>query len=512
MVDYSTQGILASAKTVLLSPSRFYSHMPRSGGYAAPALFVVAMAVLAALLSALLEIPADGFFHALKFFVVKSVLWSACSLLVMAAGGIAYFVISKLLGGNANLETAVRGTAYAFAMLPVLVVLKLVPALGLPAGILYTAWLLVMAGVHALGVSQGKAIAVFGVLAVIAIWCSFGCDDESAQQRKAPSQVQENTGVAREKTPAHTAKSQAPASDSMDSNPVAVEKKSAAVKQGAGQKPVDQAAAAAENAGRVLGELVRETGEAARKASENIATGIATGVESSVQGVREVVSGIEQKAAGAAGQVQQGASEAGLTPEAVGQAVGSIAKKVGDAAREVSEGFKAGVQSGKESATAAKDDAAAVAAEPVQAAAVPAASSAAAATESTSQSQSATQPSATTQPPTTNTPAQAAATASPPAQQQATGSAGESAADAATGAAEAMTPEELGAALGAFINSLNEAAGSAASGLEQGLQGEQAAGGESDSAAADAGEVLGRFLRGFSESVNAEEGATAQGQ
>ena len=96
MNQTTTPSIAGNVKQLLTSPSRFFSLMPKSGGFGEPIIFVIAMAVAAAALCALGSIPGQGMLTAVKLLIGNSVLWSVYALLgvFLASAGFFFFLES----------------------------------------------------------------------------------------------------------------------------------------------------------------------------------------------------------------------------------------------------------------------------------------------------------------------------------------------------------------------------------------------------------------------------------
>ncbi|MBT8148340.1 MAG: YIP1 family protein [Gammaproteobacteria bacterium] len=456
MNETTTPSIAGNAKHLLTSPSRFFSLMPKSGGFGEPILFIIAMAVTAAVLCALGSIPGQGIVAAFKLLVGKSVLWSIYALLGVFVASVVFFFIWKLLGSLCSYETAFRCTAYTTVMLPVTLLLSLIPLIGVPVGLLWAGWLLVTASTAAHGLPQQKPLLVFGLLALLAIWCVASCGDAD----ESTAGIASKAPIGANNIAAKSAAEDAPAVTELEPVKVVVTAESAkAVAAGDHEESI---ARSAEDAGKALGELVKGMTDMAKNVGEDIAQGIDNTLDKALPNAQEEPSDkTAANAAGAAATVDGAAAQDESTSslqaasETVGETVGALVKSLGDVARDASEGLQKALQ-GEQSGLQADSN---VQQQPADAAVASAPAAGSAATDGSAQS-----------------PAQANA--------------------------DALSPEQLGAALGEFINQLNVAANSAAKGFEQGRQ----RNGDAElsyegGAATDAGEALGRFIRSFNEAV-----------
>ena len=158
------------AQSVISAPAVFYRQMPRSGGFADPFIFAVAMGVAAAIVRVVLHPLVFGFAHFFSMFLFTLILTPILTGLFTFVGAAVLFVIWRFLGSQQSYEVSFRCAAYALAIIPITTALNLIPYLGVVAGLAWTAYILVCASVEVHGTEQKIAWIVFGViLAILAL-------------------------------------------------------------------------------------------------------------------------------------------------------------------------------------------------------------------------------------------------------------------------------------------------------------------------------------------------------
>ncbi len=164
MSDASLPSILDNAKRVVFDPVGFYRSMPQSGGFAAPVIFVLVMAIVSGLIIALLTMvgvdPVAGAaigFAAVVMFPVMAIIGSFIAAAIM-------FVIWKLMGSERNFETAYRCVAYASGIMPFTTLLAFIPYLGSAVKIIWSFYLMYIASVEVHGIKAQTAMIVFGIV------------------------------------------------------------------------------------------------------------------------------------------------------------------------------------------------------------------------------------------------------------------------------------------------------------------------------------------------------------
>lgn len=165
-------------KQVITDPAGFYRQMPKSGGFVSPLVFMVLLGVAAGVIQAVLGIiglsPAASIVTALLAIVFVPIFVAIFGFV----GAAIIFVIWKLMGSQESYETAYRCGAYTAAIVPITSLLGPIPYLGAILGIVWTAYLLVMASIEVHAIKSKLAWIVFGALcgvfSIISISAEYG--------------------------------------------------------------------------------------------------------------------------------------------------------------------------------------------------------------------------------------------------------------------------------------------------------------------------------------------------
>ena len=182
MSDASLATILDSAKRVITDPAGFYRSMPQSGGFAAPVIFVLVMAVVSGIIVALLAMLGGGMGTAgaaMGFMAV--VMLPIMALIGSFIGAVIMFVIWKLMGSGRGFETAYRCVAYATAIMPITTLLAFIPYLGTIVKVLWSFFLMYVASVEAHAIEARTAAIVFGVLGVLMLLVNLSAERTAMQ-------------------------------------------------------------------------------------------------------------------------------------------------------------------------------------------------------------------------------------------------------------------------------------------------------------------------------------------
>ena len=160
--------ILDYTKRVITDPAGFFQQMPRKGGFGAPLIYVIVIAVITAAVQAILGMigfgPAGMFATGIAGLVLLPILAAMGSFI----GAAILFVIWKLMGSEEDYETAYRCAAYAYGYAPVAALVSGIPYAGTLVQILWPTVLIVLATIHVHGRKPALAWGVFGVLGILA--------------------------------------------------------------------------------------------------------------------------------------------------------------------------------------------------------------------------------------------------------------------------------------------------------------------------------------------------------
>jgi hypothetical protein len=147
------------AQTVFTKPSAFYQHMPTTGGFPSPLIFLAVCLGVSGIISAIIWGTVAGFFYFLIFGLVFSFI----------GAGILHFIAQQFFGGKGSYEGMYRVVAYA----GVVNLLAWIPIVGFLAG-LYGFYLQIVGVEKVQQVTTGQAVvtiliafAVYIILALI---------------------------------------------------------------------------------------------------------------------------------------------------------------------------------------------------------------------------------------------------------------------------------------------------------------------------------------------------------
>ncbi len=182
-----------TAIKVLMSPAQFFKDMPKTGGFIAPLVFMVAMGVVAGLLQSIFSI--------MKLHVAAGMAGGAASIIIIpimiaifgfVGAGILYG-IWKLMGSQESYEVAYRCGAYISVLTPIMTILQLIPYLGGVAGIALMTLYLVIASTEVHGLPSRKAWLVFGIIGAVFAFLSLNAEIASRKIVKNVSKFQKQT-------------------------------------------------------------------------------------------------------------------------------------------------------------------------------------------------------------------------------------------------------------------------------------------------------------------------------
>lgn len=166
---------------IITNPVDFYQNMNKSGGYVEPLVFMVALSVVAGVLSAVLSLFGFGMATAMTAGLIAVILIPIFVIIFSFIGaGIAY-VIWKMMGSQEDFETAFRCVAYTAAISPINAVLGVIPYLGTIVSALWPMALLVIASIHVHRRSAQLSWGVFGALGILLVLMGLGSERASRQ-------------------------------------------------------------------------------------------------------------------------------------------------------------------------------------------------------------------------------------------------------------------------------------------------------------------------------------------
>ncbi len=169
-------GIVENMIGVIVKPAEFFRAMPKKGGYAKPLVFLVAMAVLTAVIGALLGVLGFGPTGVLAMGFIGIILLPVMAIIGSFIGAAILFVIWKIMGSSEEYETAYRCVAYGYAYAPVAMLVSGIPYLGSLVMALWPMALMAIASIHVHGRSTVVSWVVFGLLGGLFALSSVGIE------------------------------------------------------------------------------------------------------------------------------------------------------------------------------------------------------------------------------------------------------------------------------------------------------------------------------------------------
>jgi len=173
-IDFAA--IPQTALRVLTSPVSFFREMEKTGGFIEPLVFLVALAIVTAIVDGVLGILGLKFFlsaWAALFSIIITPVVAAIGGFIVAA---ILFIIWKLLGSQESYETAYRCMAYLAALWPVMAMVGAIPYIGSLITIILLTYFLVTASVETHKVPSQKAWVVFGIIGAALFFISLGSE------------------------------------------------------------------------------------------------------------------------------------------------------------------------------------------------------------------------------------------------------------------------------------------------------------------------------------------------
>jgi len=152
---------------VITNPIGFYQGMPKSGGLIHPLIFMVALALVASVLSAVLSFVGLGAAGAVAGGLTAIILIPVFVVIFGFIGAAIAHVIWKMMGSQENFETAFRCVAYTAAIAPVTALLNIIPYFGSLISALWPLALLAIASIHVHRRNKQTSWVVFGAIGII---------------------------------------------------------------------------------------------------------------------------------------------------------------------------------------------------------------------------------------------------------------------------------------------------------------------------------------------------------
>ncbi len=172
--------VIDNAKSVITSPSRYFQKMPKSGGLVEPMIFIIVMAVITGVLSAVLSF--FGSPVGMLALGLAAIIYIPIGALIGAfIGAGVLFVIWKLMGSEENYEVAFRCMAATMAIYPITAVLSILPYIGSIVGVAWVTFLLIEASVAVHGRDRKTSQLVFGIIGAVLVFMNVSSEHTARQ-------------------------------------------------------------------------------------------------------------------------------------------------------------------------------------------------------------------------------------------------------------------------------------------------------------------------------------------
>jgi hypothetical protein len=162
--------------TVILKPQEFFPGMEKKGGFIEPLVFMVAMAVVTALVLAVVGMIGFGPVGMMAMGFVGVIVIPVMVAIFGFVGAAIIFVIWKIMGSDEDFECTYRCVAYSYAYAPVAALVSGVPYLGTLVSTLWPMALLAIASMHVHGRTPKLSWGVFGVLGLLFAFTSLSVE------------------------------------------------------------------------------------------------------------------------------------------------------------------------------------------------------------------------------------------------------------------------------------------------------------------------------------------------
>ena len=168
--------IVPDMLAVIMRPVQFFQQMPRQGGFVPPLLFMTAMALLTALITAILSVFGMGAAAMMGMGFAGLIIFPILVAVFGFVGAAIMFVIWKVMGSPENFETVYRCVAYGYAYAPVAALAGGLPYLGVALSVLWPMALMALASIHVHGRKETISWAVFGAIGLVFTLSSMGME------------------------------------------------------------------------------------------------------------------------------------------------------------------------------------------------------------------------------------------------------------------------------------------------------------------------------------------------
>lgn len=167
---FDINAVIASAKMIITAPGSYFESMPKTGGLVEPLIFIVVMAAVAGVISAVLSFfgsPVGMLSFGLAALIFVPIGAVIGAFIVSAV----LFLVWKMMGSQQDYEASFRCMAAIMAIYPVTAVLSIIPYVGGIVGVAWGSYLLIEASVGVHGRERKSSQLVFGIIgAIMILW------------------------------------------------------------------------------------------------------------------------------------------------------------------------------------------------------------------------------------------------------------------------------------------------------------------------------------------------------
>ncbi|NOY64830.1 MAG: YIP1 family protein [Nitrospirae bacterium] len=163
-----TNSIVYTAVQVISNPRKFFSSMPREGGFKEPMTFFFAMAAIGWLINLTGTTLILGKSSVVSF-LVMAIVGPAILFLSGFLGALILHIIWQILGSDASYETSYRTLAYATGISPLTSLISFIPVVGVPFSIAWAVFLIIIGSVEVHKIKNSLAWAVWGVVGLFLV-------------------------------------------------------------------------------------------------------------------------------------------------------------------------------------------------------------------------------------------------------------------------------------------------------------------------------------------------------
>lgn len=164
----SDNSIVYTAVQVISNPRKFFSSMPREGGFKEPMTFFFTMAAVGWLINLTGTTLMLGK-STMVSFIIMAIVGPVILFLSGFLGALILHIIWQILGSDASYETSYRTLAYAIGISPLTSLISFIPVVGVPFSMAWAVFLIIIGSVEVHKIKNSLAWAVWGVVGLFLI-------------------------------------------------------------------------------------------------------------------------------------------------------------------------------------------------------------------------------------------------------------------------------------------------------------------------------------------------------